>query len=284
MLSTKGLTRNPLGIIALFVSLIYGFACLVLSTSISNLNSDCERLPLIWFIILFPIIILIAFIFLVVKHHEKLYAPGDFRGDDSFIQTMDKAKSRDKILKDIKELKSAPESQNIVNRFDKAESKVNDSLEQLESNTGLEQSVPIELNEEQLLNIYSNSEKWAIDELSLRYNVIFQRNVQVSTQEGTISLDAFGQSKQCIYIVEIKYWQTKKSDKKLKLSIQDFIMQHSMLEKVYHGKNNFKMIIVLVYDNLKLVNKTEMLEFIQGLYSEASIEFFDYSELKKNYE
>lgn len=83
----KGLTKNPLGIIALFVSLIYGFACLVLSTSVSNLHTPDERIPLIWFIIIFPFIILIGFIYLVVKHHEKLYGPSDYRDPESFIKT-----------------------------------------------------------------------------------------------------------------------------------------------------------------------------------------------------
>ena len=54
----KGFAKNPLSIIALFISLIYGFACLVLSTSISNLTGLSERLPLIWFIIIFPLLIL----------------------------------------------------------------------------------------------------------------------------------------------------------------------------------------------------------------------------------
>ena len=87
MKNAKVLTRNPLGIIALFVSLIYGFACLVLSASISNLTLPNERLPLIWFIILFPLVILGGFIFLVVKHHEKLYAPSDYADENTFAKT-----------------------------------------------------------------------------------------------------------------------------------------------------------------------------------------------------
>lgn len=83
---SKDFTRNPLGIIALFISLIYGFACLVLSTSLKNLQGQFERLPLIWFIITFPIFILIAFTYLVIHHHEKLYAPSDFEDEGNFIE------------------------------------------------------------------------------------------------------------------------------------------------------------------------------------------------------
>ena len=53
MESAKGLTRNPLGIIALFISLIYGIACVVLIVSLNNLHGSEESLPLIGFIIIF---------------------------------------------------------------------------------------------------------------------------------------------------------------------------------------------------------------------------------------
>ncbi|OGU93071.1 MAG: hypothetical protein A2475_14210 [Ignavibacteria bacterium RIFOXYC2_FULL_35_21] len=85
MKNAKGLSKNPLGIIALFISMIYGFACLVLGVSLNNLNTLCERLPLIWFIIIFPLFMLGTFIFLVVKHHEKLYAPSEYRYERNFF-------------------------------------------------------------------------------------------------------------------------------------------------------------------------------------------------------
>ncbi len=97
MTNSKGLTKNPLGIIALFVSLIYGFACLVLSTNLYNLKTEIERLPLIWFIILFPIIILLAFVFLVIKHHGKLYSPSDYGDNESFLKTLEGARKFEPI-------------------------------------------------------------------------------------------------------------------------------------------------------------------------------------------
>ena len=81
----KGLTRNPLGIIALFISLIYGFACLVLGLAGGQLTSN-ERIPLVWFLIGFPILILCSFVFLVTKHHNKLYAPSDYKDERNFVK------------------------------------------------------------------------------------------------------------------------------------------------------------------------------------------------------
>lgn len=124
----KGLTRNPLGIIALFVSLIYGFACLVLSTSLNNLHGREERLPLIWFIILFPCLILIVFTFLVVKHHKNLYAPSDFKDEKNFVDTFighsSVTKDLEKVNLEIKSLVSEEGSELLVEKINRISSEI----------------------------------------------------------------------------------------------------------------------------------------------------------------
>ena len=82
--SAKNLARNPLGIIALFIVLVYAFASLVVGFS-SKLTAP-ERLPVIWFLILFPALVLVIFAWLVSRHHAKLYSPADYREDATFIE------------------------------------------------------------------------------------------------------------------------------------------------------------------------------------------------------
>lgn len=77
----RGLARNPLGVIALFLFLIYGLATLAFSV---NALSSQERFPMIWFLVLFPVVVLGTFTWLVSSHHEKLYAPSDYRDDEGF--------------------------------------------------------------------------------------------------------------------------------------------------------------------------------------------------------
>lgn len=82
--TAKDLARNPLGIIALFILLVYGFACLVLGITGKTLDAS-ERLPLVWFLVVFPVVVLCAFYRLVAKHHRKLYAPSDFQDESHFL-------------------------------------------------------------------------------------------------------------------------------------------------------------------------------------------------------
>lgn len=81
--SAKGFTRSPLGIIALFIVLVYGFASLVvgLDSSITD-----HIVPLIYFMVFFPVIVFFGFLWLVAKHHNKLYGPSDFTNEENFFK------------------------------------------------------------------------------------------------------------------------------------------------------------------------------------------------------
>src|SRR5437868_1744622 len=81
--SAQQLARNPLGVIALFIVLIYGFASSVVG--LSGLQPG-ERVPIVWFLVVFPVLVLGVFSWLVSRHHTKLYSPSDYRQDSSFIE------------------------------------------------------------------------------------------------------------------------------------------------------------------------------------------------------
>jgi len=98
-------SRNPLGIIALFIVLVYGIAGLVLSISGANLQAH-ERLPLIWFLVIFPIIVLAVFYRLVTHHHVKLYAPQDFPDKEGFFRALSPNEQKQKLDEEVQDVES----------------------------------------------------------------------------------------------------------------------------------------------------------------------------------
>jgi CheY-like chemotaxis protein len=82
--TAKALSRNPLGIVALFIVMVYGFACLV--TAFAGSFTIAERLPLVYFLIAFPILVLGVFTWLVSRHSNKLFAPSDFRDEENYMK------------------------------------------------------------------------------------------------------------------------------------------------------------------------------------------------------
>ena len=76
-------TKSPLGIIALFIVLVYGFASLVVGI---GQGISAHLVPLIYFMVFFPILVFLGFLWLVAIHSNKLYGPSDFKNEDNFIK------------------------------------------------------------------------------------------------------------------------------------------------------------------------------------------------------
>ena len=82
--TAQALSKNPLGIIALFIVLVYGFASMV--TAFGGNLSESDRTPLIYFLIIFPVLVLGVFTWLVSKHYLKLYGPSDFKDENNYVK------------------------------------------------------------------------------------------------------------------------------------------------------------------------------------------------------
>jgi hypothetical protein len=105
--TARRLSRNPLGIIALFIVLVYGIAALVFGLSSQHLEAAHKTL-LIWFLIIFPVIVLSVFAWLVSKHHTKLYSPSDFREDQAFLQILNIQDHRRRLDDEVEEISTIP--------------------------------------------------------------------------------------------------------------------------------------------------------------------------------
>jgi hypothetical protein len=69
------LSRSPLGIIALFIVLVYGIAALV--TAASSTLTAVERLPLVYFLVFFPVAVLGLFGWIAINRPGNLFSPQD---------------------------------------------------------------------------------------------------------------------------------------------------------------------------------------------------------------
>ena len=81
--TATALARNPLGVIALFIVLVYGLAALTTAAA-TTLTAE-ERTLLVYFLALFPVGVLLVFVYLVTCHIGKLYGPGDFQDEENFL-------------------------------------------------------------------------------------------------------------------------------------------------------------------------------------------------------
>lgn len=243
MEKAKGLAKNPLGLIALFISLIYGFACLVLSTSLNNLRGQQERLPLIWFIIGFPILILITFIYLVVNHHQKLYAPSDFRDEENFIKTIDSKTQTRRIQKDV---------ENIVDDI-----KEEQKSDQTKGSPLEIQTTPENLKE--IKNAYILGEEFSLRAFEEDKGILVKRQARFATKTNkTYEFDGLALDlPNVVYGIEVKYTKLRHLSTRLKDRISAFVDDY---DTNYHNLQfgpEFKAVLIVVCesDNVSSLKK-----------------------------
>jgi hypothetical protein len=86
-------------------------------------------MPLVWFLVAFPVAVLVLFGWLVSAHHEKLYAPSDFRSDDVFLKRAQTQRHSAELLADGEELKKR--IREMVEELARAKSEPNEVAERV---------------------------------------------------------------------------------------------------------------------------------------------------------
>lgn len=82
-LSSRDSVRTPLGVVGLFIVLVYAIGSLAFT--LQSDVSEAQRWVLVVFVVVFPVVVLGVFLFLVTRAFGRLYAPSDFRSDEAFL-------------------------------------------------------------------------------------------------------------------------------------------------------------------------------------------------------
>jgi len=138
----KGLTRNPLGIIGLFIALVYSLATLVFGTNIAEMDVS-ERWFVLGWIGIFPIVVLRVFYKLVTQHHLKLYAPNEYPGND-FLIAANMLQVAAKQQRELAEV--SVESHDVVlpqGDFDFGQPPPSDNLESIAADSAAAEQMPV---------------------------------------------------------------------------------------------------------------------------------------------
>lgn len=230
--SAQKLSKNPLGIIALFLVLVYGIAGFVLGLSGESLEASHKSL-LVWFLIIFPIIVFVSFIWLVVYHREKLYAPMDFRSDEAFFR-MTPNEQKEKLEKDFIESTSQETTESIASQTTK------------KSKNAIKQEILL-------------AEDLAFRELDTIYGISIPRNVNTS-DEKKIAFDGLFVSDLKSYVVEVRYVRNEINMSNISLKIKSLSLFLAALRW-----KRCDLIFCLVLDNDELVSNISIEEISSKL-------------------
>lgn len=229
--SMKDLVRNPLGIVALFISLIYAFANLLLGATVSSLSAQ-ERYPLITFIVLFPVVVLGVFYRLVSKHHGKLYAPGDYKDDQSFLRTLSPQERQEKL--DLEVAEALPDQ-----RPPDAIPTVSET-QPLPAKTRAFTTDAISPNISRLYDDIRTTEAAALAYLEKQYGPVEAREVAI--QDTGVNFDALLKSTDKHTFAEVKLLRAPTPS----MATLDRVLYNAVVaDKFFRGR--FKLVLLVVY-------------------------------------
>jgi hypothetical protein len=277
----KGLTKNPLGIVALFIALIYGFATLLLGVAANQLSPE-ERQPLIWFVVLFPIVVLGVFYVLVTRHHGKLYAPKDYQNDDSFLMTLSEKQQAERLDDEIQQT-----VEDVFTRVDVKSEATDDSQEVMFSRTN--QAADKYENDKinsyvSLRNKYRQAERFALLKLELDEGFTFKRQVSFG-DDSTTAFDGVSINGNVVTAVEVKYLRRPTVSRAV---VREILYKGILAEAQIGNKRQFKLFIVMVLED----RAPELLESLKSRVSDTvknadfpvEVRLFYYDELVSEYE
>jgi len=211
--------RNPLGVIALFISLIYGFGALLLGTSVGSLQKENEII-LTLFIVIFPVLVLAVFGWLVAYHHKKLYGPGDFKSDQGFLDAntaADPASLGERLAREASE---------DIDATVKSDTKCETPSAVLPSDIPDVLTTQTSTNDVELVGAKHkfSTKNVLIQEAYIAETLVFQelqnifsgtvkREVAISTSNKMrMRVDGIVESKDNVIIVEVKYFKSNKTE------------------------------------------------------------------------
>ncbi|MGA2325562.1 MAG: hypothetical protein ABSH05_04680 [Bryobacteraceae bacterium] len=256
--TAQRLSRNPLGIIALFIVLVYGIAGLVLGYSSPNLQPS-EKLPLIWFLVLFPIIVLGAFLWLVTRHHVKLYAPYDFPDKEGFFRAMTPAEQRQRLDAEVEAIQAeavvAPDHRTLAVEME---------------GSGIAQAVSIR-------HAYVLAEELAFREIEREFGMPVQRNVAIGSDIG---LDGILLHHGKPMAIEVKFTRQPSWRR---------LVEHTLprLERVLERSGPMNVVLAIVVEGLtpeqRQAAAARITEMLREAFRPILLRVYDFDELRTKY-
>lgn len=204
--NAKGFIRNPLGIMALFVSFVYGMACLVIDKGLEVFDTPNERLWLILFIVFYPVLLLLAFVSLIVYDPVRLYAPSDFRNERLFLEHVSGKTRKERMKEEVEEIVEAKEEEQQI---DKSAEK-NISVAEKEKRAS------------DLMIKLQRVERASLLALNRKYGVELSQGAMIGKKKQPIYCDGYQYKDGIHYIAEVKY-----------LPNSTFSYLHRLLQTVY---------------------------------------------------
>lgn len=197
MIEKVGPIKNPLTIIAIFAAIAE-----ISGTIVLPFIDKSNQAVYVWFLMIFPILLILLFFLTLNINHKVLYAPSDYQNEDNFLRSLPRASFAEKVQKieaeiaDEVALPTTPEPVEKV--IEKPES--GDIAIATESEISYQKLVRRSAQASYML-----AEELIFRKLSPEYSSQIQREVKLGTLGGKYIFDGIVRDKGVTTVIEVKF-------------------------------------------------------------------------------
>lgn len=276
--------KNPLTVIAIFA----GTAELSGTAILPFLEANSQMIY-IWFLMLFPLFLIIFFFLTLNFNHKVLYAPSDFQNEDNFLGLLNKASVQEVVSNLEQNLNEAVEKSSSIESDVYVEPR-DESVDQYDgvSGSGItkeERSKQDEIIRDitrQRLKDVRLAEVMVMRKLEKEFKQPIERDMKLGNNNTSVVVDGIIKSGDNLIGIEVKYFRTNKSFNRSILS-----QLKNRLNALYDVLNDvqrksLRLILIIVSDE-----KSKLSSITAKLLSDVNIpvevRFYDFDELNSEF-
>lgn len=196
MIEKIGHVKNPLTIIAIFAGLAEVSGTIVLPF----MELSVQRI-FVYFLMIFPTVLIVGFFVLLWCKHDVLYAPSDFRSDEPFTDIIKQRTVQEKFSQEAEDLSLDAGVKNAESKEGDKKYQDPPALENKDS-ADLDAKHPISQRRNRILEAYA-AEQAAVELLTRQMNIKFESNISFGKSSRIV--DAVSINKDRVVLVEAKY-------------------------------------------------------------------------------
>jgi hypothetical protein len=263
--------QNPLTIIAIFAAIAEISGTIILPF----IQPDNQGIY-IWFLMLFPVFLVILFFLTLNLNYKVLYAPSDFRDEDNFLKLFNKSDMVEKVTKLNEELAESEQEDEQENEPEICNEDIKTDDNQ---NTKFRDIIRRNVKATYLL-----AEELTINKLTQEFGNKIEREMMLNVSNSRFMFDGVVTKGNKYFAIEIKYFKDKIRANIVKKTLK-------MIERVFNEldentKKSFHLVLAVTTE----CNKDEI-EKSKKAISEVAVQFqfpvlarfYNLSELEKEF-
>jgi hypothetical protein len=258
--------KNPLTIIAIFAGIVE-----VGSNTVLPFLTHENQSTYIWFLMLFPFVLVLIFFFILYTRHHVLYAPSDFNDEKNFNELLyNTRKSTSKEL-DIKIKDEIQILNEQSKQLDKELEKIKNEPSTIDLSTKFEKFNNLIKNSRRVIMSIENN---LLDKFSLIYNFNIHKDITLETNGEKLIADGIVKNGNEFNIIEVKILT---SFLPLRYLINSFIERKVNIIETIAKERNLTLTFIILTPDDRLKGRYEKTEnLLNDKYRNFNIKIYPY--------